>query len=200
MRYVYTLICMLIATGVYAQEVAVEAAAQVPGWVYAVGAGIALLVGVVFGWYRKTFDVDTKKKEIEADKTLWEQRNFLIDNRLSPFAVDTAEHWLKVNITPILIDATDGDGFQWADHWNDLKTYVRKRVIDKFAAENVDIVERLSAKELDDLLDRVLLGLIAKLPESVQVFLPEAVVDKLTDFASEFAVKKGKELLTASEA
>lgn len=160
---------------------------------------ITTIVTIVLGWVgnmlRKKWQIDSQREALDATKSLWEQRNFLIDNRIIPFALSTAEHWLLTQIGPIIKDATDGDGFQWATHWSSMKGYVKRRVIKKFAAENVDVIALLGADELDDLVDRLLFKLISKLPPNIQSFIPRNLIDKGTDWASALAVAKGKELL-----
>jgi len=122
--------------------------------------------------------------------------NFIIDKRLIPFAIGTAEHWLVLTIPKLVMDAADGDGFKWKEHWSDLLGYTKERVLQKFLAENVDIIKMMGERELDALLDRLALNMLDKLPEKVSKFVPEATVLKLTDKVSEFAVEKGQELLT----
>ena len=195
MRYAPLALVLLTIPALGAEEAASDGD-NTKIWVgIATTAAIALVTWLA-SLFRKKVNSDSEKAEIDKEKSLWEQRNHLIDTRLTPFLISTAEHWLITNIAPILQDATDGDGFSWSDHWTRLRNYVKGRALKKFAKENVDLIERFGEEELDDLLDRVLLKLIGKLPESVQAFLPQEIVDKLTDFATKFATEKGKELVS----
>jgi len=193
MRY-HPLVLLLLPALLVAEE-ADSGMPETTTWVAVAGAALVALVTWIATMVRKKVKVDSEKAEIDKEKSLWEQRNHLIDTRVTPFAISTAEHWLITNIPPILKDVSDGGGFRWSHHWTKLRNYVKDRVLRKFAKENIDLIERLGEDELDDLLDRVLVKLIGKLPESVRAFLPKAVIDKLTDFATTFAVDKGKELI-----
>lgn len=161
---------------------------------------ITMLVGLVANWLRQKYKLEGAKLQIDTSKSLMEQRNFIIDQRLIPFAISTGEHWLLTQLPVILKDATDGNGFQWKDHWKNLRDYVRGRILSKFLAENVDLIKFMGEKELDDLLDRLLMKLISKLPEGVRVLLPaeaiDALTNKLTSKATEFVIEKGQSLLT----
>ena len=187
---------ILLAVPAWSEE-ATETVATEP--TSAVLTVILSIVGMLVAWgfklLRSKWKVEEQKVALDATKSLWEQKNFLIDNRIIPFAMSTAEHWLLTQLPAIIVDATDGDGFQWDKHWSGLRSYTKLRIIEKFSAENMDVLSLLSEKELDNLLDRILMKLIAKLPDSVQTFLPESVITKLTDYASAFAVAKGRELL-----
>jgi hypothetical protein len=165
---------------------------------------LTMLASLVSGWLRQKFKAEITQSQLDASKSLMEQKNFVIDQRLIPFALSTAEHWLMTQLPFILKDATDGDGFHWGEHWGRLRTYVKERVLAKFLAENVDLVTMMGEKELDDLVDRLLMKLIAKLPDSVKALLPAEVVDVLTDKltkkATAFVIEKGTSLLTSTKA
>lgn len=156
---------------------------------------LTFIVAIVAGFMKKKFSAEADKAKIDTTKSLMEQKNFIIDQRLIPFAISTGEHWLLTQLPAIIADATDGNGFQWKNHYEALKAYMKDRVVKKFAAENLDIIEQIGAEELDNLLDRLIMKLISKLPDSVKAFLPESVIDMLTDQVSKFAVEKGKELI-----
>jgi hypothetical protein len=189
---------LLIASPSYAEEgadlVATAAAGESP-LVAIVTSALGVLLAWAFKLLREKWKIEAQHEALDATKSLWEQRNFLIDNRIIPFAFSNAEHWLLTQLPAIIKDATDGDGFAWDLHWKALRGYTRQRVIAKFAAENVDVIALLGEHELNNLLDRVLLRLVGKLPESVQRFLPASVVDNLTDAASSFITRKGRDLL-----
>lgn len=187
-----------------AQEVGQEAVQSSNPWMPIITGIIAMVTSAALYFLRKKWKVDTEKQEIDKSKSLMEQRNFLIDNRLLPFALGTAEHWINTQLPLILSDLGDGGEFAWKDHWSDLHKYVKARVIQKFAKENIDIIDFMGEVELDQLLDRVGMSLIARLPPSLKAFLPgvssddgpvPASIDKLTDAASKFVLDKGKELL-----
>jgi len=160
---------------------------------------ITMLVMLITKWLRTKFKVDAENTQLDSTKSLMEQRNFLIDHRLIPFAISTAEHWLLTQLPTILRDLTDGDGFEWGTHWRHLRTYTRQRVLAKFLAENIDIVKVLGEKELDDILDRWLLKLVSKLPHTVQAYIPEGLLTKSTDILTkkltEFVISHGNFLL-----
>lgn len=196
-HFAFICLLMLAAFPLYGEEaVAVAADATAQNTITTI---IVTVLGLVLAWggklLREKWKIEGQQKALDATKSLWEQRNFLIDNRIIPFALSTAEHWLLTQLPAIVQDATDGDGFEWSKHWRSLRDYTKIRIIKKFAAENVDVIQLLGEKELDNLVDRLLMKLIGNLPESVQKFLPEALVDKLTDYATKFAVDKGKDLL-----
>jgi len=167
----------------------------VPAWVTILGTILTVVITFLGGFLKKKWGAEETKAKIDTTKSLMEQKNFIIDNRLIPFAISTAEHWLLTQMMPIIKDATDGNGFQWKDHFDSLKKYVKTRVLKKFASENVELIEQLGERELDNLLDRILTKLITKLPDNVQAFLPDSVKNMLSDKASEFLVDKGKDLL-----
>lgn len=160
---------------------------------------ITTLVTLIAKWLRSKYQSETQQHQIDSTKSLMEQRNFIIDQRLIPFAIDTAEHFLITQLPTIVKDATDGGGFDWKLHWSNLSTYTRKRVIAKFAAENLDIVRFMGEKELNDLLDRQLLKLISKLPDRIKAFIPSTLVHKVTDVLTskltDFLVERGHALI-----
>ena len=196
MRYALLILCLpLLAVGAAEEAVPVAVAAGDNSLVTIITSVLGLVLAWGFKLLREKWKIDGEKAALDATKSLWEQRNFLIDNRIIPFAISTAEHWMLTQLPAIIADATDGNGFAWSKHWDGLKAYTKQRVVAKFAAENVDVVTLLGEKELDYLLDRLLLKLVAQLPESVQKFLPPAFLDRLTDLASRFAVDKGRALL-----
>lgn len=166
-----------------------------PAWIGILLAALGVVVTWLANMLRGKLKIDGQKAAIDADKSLMEQRNFLIDNRLIPFAISTGEHWLISQLPALIKDATDGNGFQWKDHFDNLKAYLKDEVVKKFAAENVDLIERLGERELNSLINRLAVKMVSKLPDSVEAFLPDSVVEMLTAKASEFVVEKGKDLL-----
>lgn len=190
------------AAEVVAETVAPVSEAAAPtgvvGWILATA--LPLIAAAILGLLKKRWDTENVKLELDATKSLMEQRNFIIDQRLIPFAISSAEHWTILHMPAIVGDLKDGGDFRWGEHFDNLKNYTKDRVLKKFAAENLDIIEFLGEKELDNLLDRLLLKLITKLPESVQAFIPNALVTKLTDYASAYITEKGKDLLGLDEA
>jgi hypothetical protein len=197
MRYVNITVLLLIATVLVAAEdpeAVEESASSVPVWVGILGTALTALLGWIATLFRKKVKTDAEKAQIDKTKSVWEQKNQLIDQRIKPFAIDTAEHWLITNITPLLIDAADGGGFRWKDHLKDLKAYTKDRVLKKFARENVDVLEHFAEEDLDHLLDRILAKTVGNLPESVTKFLPDSVIEKLKDYAIEFAKEEAQDL------
>lgn len=192
LRLILALLIISLPSSGYAAEAA--EASQTPWWVPALGAVLVAVVGWLARLWSKKAGAETKKAEIDAEKSLWEQRNHLIDTRITPFLISTAEHWLITNIPVVLEDLSDGDGLRWEDHWTNLRNYTKNRALRKFTQENIDLVERLGEQELDNLLDRLLLKLIGKLPDSVQAFMPKELVEQLNDLAAAFVVAKSKEL------
>jgi len=205
MRYVTTLLTTLFilaitATGLFAGEAAAEAVESTTAdegslWLKVLGTVITAVFAILSGFLAKRFNADVEQRKIDATKSLMEQKNFIIDNRIIPFAISTIEHWQITQLPKIVADLSDGGDFKWKDHFENLKSYVKKRIIKKFAKENIDILEELGEEELDNLIDRLIMKLITYLPPSVKQFLPKQIVDKLTDFGTAFAVEKGKELL-----
>lgn len=172
-----------------------EAASTLPTWATVLLAIITCVITAVGGMLRKKWKTDGEKTQIDTTKSLMEQKNFIIDQRLIPFAISTIEHWLLTQIPAIVKDAADGNGFQWKAHWSNLLSYTKDEVVQKFAEENIDIIKLFGEKYLDQLLNRLAMKAIAKLPEGVQNFLPRALIDSLTKQAAEFARDKGSELL-----
>jgi hypothetical protein len=209
MRFAYTLAMLAIPMLVAAEEVVAETAPavvdaaptpEVAGWVGMVQMALMVIIPLIFGGFlKKKWDSEKTKTAIDTSKSLMEQKNMIIDQRLMPFLVDTAEHWLLTQLPAILKDAGDGGGFQWKDHLMGLKTYAKDQALKKFAHENIDLIELLGADALDNLIDRQIMRLIGKLPEKVQAFIPAGAVDMLTDKASEYAIEKGKGLLKGIE-
>ena len=197
MRYVHTITLLLLSAAMFAEEVEKTVPDEGGTWVLLLVTAIAGLITWIGNILRKKVNVEAASAELDANKTLWEQKNLLIDQRVIPFAISTGEHWLTTNVAPILIDATDGNGFKWGEHFDNLKAYVKDRVLKKFASENVDLLEHLADKELDDLLNRLLLKLITKLPDSIAAFLPAKVTDMLAGYATDFIREKGLELIAA---
>lgn len=171
------------------------AEAELPTWVTILGTILTTIVALLAGFAKKKWGAEETKAKLDANKSLMEQKNFLIDTRLIPFAIATAEHWLLTQLMVLIKDATDGDGFQWKDHYENLKTYIKDRVIKKFAEENIDIIEQLGEKELNSLIERQAIKLITKLPDNISNFIPESAVSMLSEKASDFIVDKGKDLL-----
>lgn len=196
MRFLHALLCLFAVAPLFSEDaIPAIASPETPWWGQALVAVIGLLVAFFTKWLHTAFKVKTEQTQLDSTKSLMEQRNFIIDTRLIPFAVSTAEHWMTLKLPVLLLDATDGNGFDWSKHWGDLKSYAKTRVKEKFLSENMDILQILGEKELDNLLDRLLLKLISKLPDNVKAFLPEPILDKLTDYATAFIVSKGKDLL-----
>jgi hypothetical protein len=173
----------------------VAPAADLPAWVMILGTILTAVITFLAGFAKKKWGAEETKAKLDANKSLMEQKNFLIDNRLIPFAIATAEHWLLTQLMVLVKDAADGGEFHWKNHYNNLKAYVKDRVVKKFAAENLDIIEQLGEKELDNLIERHVIKLISKLPDSIAKFVPESVAKMLSEKASEFIVDKSKDLL-----
>ncbi len=190
MRLPYLAALLLLLPSTLLAEEAVTESGGMPTWIYIVTTVVTLLLGWVGNLFRKKVAADVTVSEIDATTSLWEQRNLLIDQRIIPFAYSTAVHWITTHIAPILLDLTDGNGFRWADHYQDLKVYVRERVLQKFASENVDILKHLTGKELDDILDRLLTNLITKLPDNIEALIPEGIRQQMIKYAGDFLREK----------
>ncbi len=191
------LLLLLIPCTLLAEEVA-EVASE-PAWVSVLLTVIATLVAWAFKLLRSKWKVEEQHEALDATKSLWEQRNFLIDNRLVPFAVDTAEHWLLTQTPVIVRDAADGSGIDWGERWDDLKVYTTKRVLQKFKSENIDILDFLTERELGDLVNRLLMRLLGKLPDRITSVLPEGIASSLTRSLGNFLAAKGRDLLTTGD-
>jgi hypothetical protein len=156
---------------------------------------VSMLLMWGFKLLREKWKIQNQHEALDATKSLWEQRNFLIDNRIIPFAASTIEHWMITQMPGIIADATDGNGFKWENHWNNMKGYTRGRIIKKFASENIDLLQVLGTQELDNIIERLLARLIAQLPASVTRLLPDEVVQHASKLATEFLVRKGQEII-----
>lgn len=170
-----------------------------PAWLSVVLPILAALVAWGFKLLRSKWKVEEQHEALDATKSLWEQRNFLVDNRLIPFAMDTAEHWLLTQVPVLVRDATDGSGIDWGDRWDDLKAYTTRRILQKFKAENIDILQFLTERELGDLVNRLLMRLLGKLPDRITSILPEGLASSLTRSLGNFIAAKGQELLTSGD-
>lgn len=182
-------ICPLVADTEAAQTI------DFTSWETIVSSILLLLAGWAFKLLRSKWKVETEHEELDATKSLWEQRNFLIDNRIIPFAVNTAEHWVITQLPAMVREVREGEEFHWHDHWYGFRNYVRSRVLQKFASENLDVLKFFTERELQDLIDRQLVRLITNLPASVRSLLPEEVVGKLSAYATEFINERSKNLL-----
>lgn len=180
---------------IIAEESAIEGGDSSNVLITVLGAVVTIVVTVLGGFLKKKWSVDTEKAKLDSNKSLMEQRNFLIDNRVIPFAISTAEHWLLTQLMPIVRSATDDKEFDWGDHFDSLKDYVKDRVVKKFASENVDLIDQFGENELDNIIDRILVKLISNVPDSVKVFITDGVKDKLSDKASSYLLKEGKKML-----
>lgn len=198
MRFAFTIILLGAVFALGAEEAAADSTSNTPSWLV----GVTALLTAVIAWVAKMlhskFKIDGEVAAIDKDRSLWEQKNLLIDQRIIPFMISTGEHWLITRAPALLLDAGNGGGFKWADHWTDLRGYVKARVIKKFASENIDIFDHLVETELDDLLDRTLTKLITLLPDSVTRFLPRSTRDAAVEYAKVFIAEKGKDLLSSA--
>ncbi len=196
MRIFFALALAALTATAFAEEAASSSSAGTAGVVAGIVAAIvAIVVPLLFKLLGKS--KPEAAPEMPADLKLDEARNFFIDKRLIPFLVSTAEHWLITQLPAIVADATDGNGFDWKQHWTELRAYLKQRAVDKFAAENRDLVKFLgSSRELDDIIDRQVAKLLAKLPDAVKALLPQSAVDMLVDKAKAFLVAKADDLLT----
>lgn len=159
------------------------------------GTVITLVVTVLGGYLKSKWSADTKKSKLDYDKSLMEQKNFLIDNRVIPFVASTVEHWLLTQLMPIVKDISDGGDFDWDKHFDNLKEYAKTRVVQKFSSENVDILEHLGENELNNIIDRIVVKAISNIPDNFRGMIPDSIKDKISDKASSFLLKKGKNLL-----
>lgn len=196
MRVFTTILLFLCVLPISAAE---EAADSSGGWQILVGALLALVpvaLVALSGWVRKKLGIekDDPVDPITSDLTLQEAKARFLE-RLKDELADAFEEWILASIPNILIDATDGDGFQWREHWNGLRTYVLKEGR-AFLQQNQDAVTYIGeSEELDKIVDKWLIKQLTKLPESVSRFLPSEVVDQMTDKARAFLKEKGLSLL-----
>lgn len=160
-------------------------------WQGLVAFALTFIVGWVFKLLRTKWKVETEHEELDSTKSLWEQRNFLIDNRVIPFALNTAEHWLAVQL-PAILRSGDSD---WSKHFANLRLYVRSRVVQKFASENLDVLAFLTERELNNLIDRLLVRLLAALPPSIVSFIGEPAVAKLKESVASFVADRAESIL-----
>lgn len=196
MRYITPLVLLcLFPLAAFAGE---EVAQEIPVWATTITAAIVAIIGWAFKLWRSRMKVDTEQHQLDATKSLMEQRNFIIDRRIIPFMESTATYWLTLRLPLILTEASRKD-FDWTSHYYHLREYLKDRVVDKFTEENIDILKVLGEKELYNLIDRMLVKLLSKLPDSVTAFLPSSVVSELPRLASKFLVSQGANLLKTAE-
>ncbi len=196
MRILTSILLFLCILPISAAE---EAAGSSGVWQTVVGGLLALIpiaLVALSGWVRKKLGIerDEPLDPITSDLTLQEAKaRFLA--RLKAELVEAFEEWVLANSPNILIDATDGDGFQWAEHWDSLRTYLLKEGR-AFLQQNQDAVTYIGqSQELDKIVDKWLIKQVTRLPESVRQFLPDEVVDQMTDKARAFLREKGLSLL-----
>ena len=198
MRTIFTLALLSVPFAVVAEE-AVETSGDSTLTTMLIGAAITLVIAAI-GWLAAKFGLRQTPPETVSpiDMTTSEGRRRFLDERLVPVIISNGKQWLITQIPVLITDAMDGDGvFHWRDHLNGLRAYVRKRAVDKFKAESINLVDYLgTSKELDDLIDRKLMELIGKLPDTLQPYLPAERIDWLTDQLRKFLVEEGRELLT----
>lgn len=114
-------------------------------------------------------EAEAEKLTLDANKSLMEQKNILIDKRVIPFLWASAEHIAERDLPIVLADALDGDGkFDWKAHANRMKEELLDIVKDKFLTEGIDIVKVLGVKYLGQLIDRAIAKAIPWLPQSSQ--------------------------------
>ena len=131
---------------------------------------------ITFGsvYVRKWFKSRSTESEMRADMTLQEKRAFVIDNRLLPALYEMTEHWLLTKLPVLLKDVKDGDGFDWGVHIKDLREYLKKGIVEKFLAENTDILAEYGADQVNDWIDRTIAKVSTRLPQNMQRYAPIA--------------------------
>lgn len=191
MRYLLALLLLTIPLSLMADE-GIEQ--DIPGWAVLVTSAVTALVAWAFKLWRARMKVDTEQHQLDATKSLMEQRNFIIDQRIMPFLESTAIHYITIRLPVIIKQAADGK-FDWSEHFNHAQKYLKQRVLEKFTSENVDVLKVIGEKELSNLIDRVLVRLISNLPISIQAMLPSSVTANLSKYASNFVVSQAERLL-----
>jgi len=194
MNIIYSIILVFLPFALISAEATNEASGE-PLWLTILGTVLTVVVTVLGGFLKKKWGAEENQAKIDATASLMEQKNFIIDHRVIPFAIDTAEHWVLTQIIPIVRDLSDGDGFDWGDHFDNLKKYVKNRVVKKFASENLDIIEMLGEGELDDILDRIITKIVSKLPDNIERFVPDRLVEIVSEKSSKWIMDKGKDLI-----
>jgi len=136
---------------------------SLPGWAQALIGLISIAISTFLTAFLKNkakeANANAKKAEFDASKSLLEQKNFLINNRLMPFLWNTAAYLTEERI-PIYLDRLQG-GASWDSIKDDLVGELKNLAIKKFAAEGIDIVEAIGEDALVGLINR---ALVEKLP------------------------------------
>lgn len=144
-----------------------------PWWVQALWPILfATVIPFLVGFLRKKKEsavAEAEKIQLDANKSLMEQKNLLIDKRVIPFLWATAEHIAERDLPKILADAMDGDGkFDWKGHSKSIGVELKDLAIDKFKAEGIDLVQVLGEKYLGSLIDRAIAKAIPWLPQAAR--------------------------------
>lgn len=144
-----------------------------PWWVQALWPILfATVIPFLVGYLRKKKQsavAEAEKIQLDANKSLMEQKNVLIDKRVIPFLWATAEHIAERDLPKILADGIDGDGkFDWKGHAKNIGIELKDLAIDKFKQEGIDIVQVLGEKYLGTLIDRAISKAIPWLPQAAR--------------------------------
>ena len=190
MRYLF-LIFLLFPALLFAGE---ETSSDVPGWAMVLTTGITALVAWAFSLWRDRMKADTEHHKLDSNLSLMQQKNYIIDRRLIPFLEGTTTHFLTLKLPVVLRDVSK-DEFEWAPFFVDLRRYLRKRVLEKFAQENIDLIRLLGERELTDLIDRCFTRMITNLPGPIQALIPSGISANLARYASNFSVAQAENLL-----
>lgn len=178
MKYYYSLSLFLVTGAMFAQETEVlpTLPSDAPQWLHFVW----LAFGVIILPYILSFlrskkqeaDAEAEKFKFDANMSLLEQKNYLIDKRIIPYLWSMASYLAEKQLPTLLLAITtqkEGEKkFDWSKYAQDLKTELLEDVKEKFAAESIDIVKILGEKYLGELIDRAIARAIPWLPQSTQ--------------------------------
>lgn len=147
-----------------------EGAPEWVAWIWPIL--FAVVIPYLVGFLREKKDAanaEAEKIQLDASKSLMEQKNLLIDKRVIPYLWSTAQHIAERDLPKILADAMDGDGkFDWKGHAKSMGAELLESVKDKFAQEGIDIVKVLGEKYLGQLIDRAIKKAIPWLPDGIE--------------------------------
>lgn len=180
---------------------AVEAAPEIPAapegapwWVQAIW---PVLFATIIPFIIKFLNKKSAEHQALADAHNAEEagilgniKNEFLDKRLIPFLYNAGAHIAETKLPAIIVDASDGGGFEWKKHMSDLKGELKDLAIDKFKNEGLDLVEELGDKYLESLIERAIVKAVPFLPEVVRPVV-EDKADDVGDFVGNLIVDKG---------
>ena len=185
------LLFLLTPTLMVAQEAAAAAAPgeEMSGLQMTIVTIVTGILAWVFKLVRTKLKVNAEQNKLDANKSLLEQKEVLL-RRIGDTTIRVAETWVEDNIPALVKDATDGGGFEWKTHFRQGYNTIKQEVKQVFADEGIDILKVVGERRLAGMIKSALTKAITYLPQKFQGFLPETLLNKLSEKISEFVTAK----------